>query len=279
MIIRSAEILSFRRVPVGRMVFALTEVEQRAQKRGLQTIAEHASMGASYGREVLKDAMRWAASSRGRYVPEAADLDFEIDGVLAGIDGYLQSQERIYPNDARGDAATTLRQQLLPEGVAAIIRLPFAQQHAQITALLERANDPDMAEVHAALPEFAELLARLSELNQRYGEALQQETEVPTRGELAAGRARGQDILADTAALILAHYALQAPDDDDGRTDLLQPILEQVAAARRRRGAPDIDPDTGEPNTGEPSPGTPVLSEPDISPPEGDDPGLTPNVN
>ncbi|MCG8418965.1 MAG: hypothetical protein MJE77_13595 [Proteobacteria bacterium] len=122
--------------PTGRRVYALTEVERRAQTRGLDVVAQQAALGAAQGRQILA----------------------------------LEGDEEFLAN---------------PRG---------------------------------------------SE-------------------ELLVAKQEGQELLAETVALILSHYIVAAPGDRNGRWDLLEPILSQDMALRRanreRRQPLDVDPDTG----------------------------------
>lgn len=247
---RVAELLSLYKFPVGRCLFALRAVEERALAVSAAAVAELAGRGVAEVEDILNAQVRYRAGADGLYPPHAVAADGLVDRCLGGIDGYLDVQMRMYPGEPRAQAAERLQQALLPHGVAAISRLPYAEEHSHVGALLARALAPGLAADVAALPEMAELLERLRVRNAEYGALLRSVPTTPTRAEIDAGRERSQELLAGTAALIIGLYVARGPQYDAERDHLLQPILKQNEAlrkARRRRQAPvDIDPTTGE---------------------------------
>ncbi|WP_428261994.1 hypothetical protein [Haliangium sp.] len=264
---RVGDLWGLYKLPVGRMVFALKRVRQRAEEMELAEIAEHAGLGIAEGQRVLNLMMhRDAGEGRGRHVPEALEADTQVDDDLAGIDGYLVSQERAYGSEPRGQAAARVRVALFPNGLGAIVHLSFVQQHSAVDALLARAKEDDLAADVALLSDLGRLLGRLTRHNQRYGEVLGIDRGTPTNAEIDAARRRCDDLLTETVAMIVTHLALNPPGDgEDGLGHFLEPILaqnEEVRLARRRRRRPgDVDPDTGEelpPIGAEPGPGEPI---------------------
>ncbi|WP_428263122.1 hypothetical protein [Haliangium sp.] len=249
-IYRPAQLWKLYRLPVGRLVFALEIMRARAQERGVSTVANHARFAAEQCRLLMSMHLRRDAGRRSMYSPEARALDTKVDNRAVGIDMYLSSQERVYTGEERGEAATRLRWALFPRGVGAVVNLPYAQEYAQVDAVLERSREDDLSEDIALMPELPSLLDGLAEANRDYGEALWESEQVPSRHEVDQLRGRCDDLMAETMAAIVTHYALYAPDDPDGRSYLLEPLLTQNEAVRiarrRRRVPPDIDPDTGD---------------------------------
>ncbi|GAB4541207.1 MAG: hypothetical protein Tsb0020_54190 [Haliangiales bacterium] len=257
--IRTREILKLYRLPMGRLVFALSEVGQRAAARGLVAIAGHAERGAAEGRRALDLSMRNAAAARRLHAePETGLVDSAVDGAIVGLDGLLVAQERAFADEPRGAAAGRLRRALLPRGVRAVTSLPYAQQHEQVDALLRRARSPELADNVAEVPEVAPFLERIGALNERYGEVLRMVDESPTRAEINAAEDRADDILSETVAAIVAHFAMppasqaaptNAADVAEARDALLEPIWQQNEALRqqrrRRRQPLDVDPESG----------------------------------
>ena len=245
-----AELLSLYKFPVGRCLFALRSVEERALAVGAPEVADLAGRGAAEVTDILNAQMHYQAGTDRLHPPHAVAADSLVDRCLGGIDGYLDVQTRMYPGEPRGEAAERLQQALLPHGVGVISRLPFAEEHSHVDALLARAQAPDLAADVAALPEMAAFLERLQVRNAEYGELLRSVPTTPTRAEIDAGRARSQELLAGTTALIIGRYVALGPQHDSERDHLLQPILDQNEAlrkARRRRQMPvDIDPTTGD---------------------------------
>jgi hypothetical protein len=234
----------------SRALWALRQIQQRAMALSKGDIAALAAIGVSVAQEALDLLLRAQTNHTGQYPPEAAAADNLVDHGVAAVDGYLEVQARMYQGEPRADSAERLRDALLPNGIAAITRLPYAEQHGQVGALLARAADAALAAHVAALPEMASLLQRLGVFNDRYGAILSQVAPRPTRDELREAERRCQEILEATAALIIGHYALHEPDNRASRDHLLEPILQQneaIRAARRQRRPPrDVDPETGD---------------------------------
>lgn len=250
---RAAETVAIYRIPPGRRAFALADLAQRASARGMDAVAAHASLGVAHDRKLMEQEMRFKAGHEGgAYGVDARLIDQLVDRALTGLDGYLDSQERIYGEGSqRGDAASAIRQALFPEGPGAITKLPYGEQHERAGVLLARVADEDLAAHVSALPDLPSMLAELGALNQEYGSVLKDYAQdVPTRVELRQANERGQAYLAETMILALAHFVTAAPEDHEGLDFVLEPVLRQNAmvrdARRRRRRPEDIDPDTGE---------------------------------
>ncbi len=245
-----SELSSLYKFPLGRGAFALQHVGLRARELGAAEITELAERSAAEVRSLMSLTLRRDASHSSQYPPETADKDAQVDRCLGGVDAYLDSQIRVYPGEVRAQAAGRLQRALLPEGVAAVTHLPYAEQHQQVNILLERARDEDLQGDIAALPEFVDVQDRLTMRNMEYGELLRQSDEVPTSEQLRAGKRRCQDLVTSVMALIIGLYELRAPTSAPERDRLLEPILiqnEALRQARRRRRNPtDIDPQTGE---------------------------------
>lgn len=238
-------------LPIGRATFALSDVHARALALGLDEIARLVEIALTDARWAMQLMMSFQSGYSSLYPPAAVRMDGIVDHVVVGVESYLQVQIRIYRGEPRGDAAERLRQVFFPQGVAAVTRLPFAEEHAQIAAILERAAADDLAEDIALLAELATLLARLAERNREYGEILSAGSKTPTNADLAEARARCQERVVQVIGLLISHYGLREPDKTAERDHLLEPILTQNEAMRqirrRRRPPTDIDPDTGEP--------------------------------
>jgi hypothetical protein len=237
------------RFPAGRCLYSLRQVAQRATARDMADLARLAALGVEEAQRVLRMVLLAQQSHAGQYPPEAAQADSMVDHGVAALDSYIDSQARMYQGEERGAAAERLSEHLLPNGVAAITRLPYAEQHGQVDALLDRAAEPELADDVAQLPDLTNMLAKLREHNTKYGAILDQRAVKLDREATRAAENRCQDILNATVGMIYGHYALHAPDRLSERDHLLEPILHQNAAIRaarrQRQPARDIDPDTG----------------------------------
>ena len=250
MLLLASENSKLYKLPIGRATFALKDVYSRARALGLDDIAEPVKVALGDARWAMQLVMQFRSGHSGLYPPAATKMDGVVDHTVAGLGGYLEAQRRLFRGEARGDAAERLLRILFPDGVAAIVRLPYTAEHAQIEAMLQRAAADDLADDIARLPELAELLERLAERNREYGAILSTAAEAPTRDDLRKAKAVCQERVAQVAFMLISHYGLREPDKADERDHLLEPILKQNEAMRlaRRRQRPigDIDPETGE---------------------------------
>ncbi len=237
------------RFPFGRCEFTLREVARRASARNKSEIMALATRGADRAKGALMMSLLSQNSHGGQYPPEASIVDNLVDHCIAGIESYLELQWRVYQGEPRAAAAERLRAELLPQGIAAITKLPYTEQHAQVNTMLERADDADLADDVAALPEMRSLLERVRTVNGDYGAILSNVVSRASSAERRGAQQSCQELLSATAGLIIGHYALHEPDNTADRDHLLEPILHQNAAlgaARRQRRQPrDVDPDTG----------------------------------
>lgn len=242
---------NLHRYPTGRRVHALTEVERRAREKGIAHVAVHARRGVLHDQATLALEHERRGERRAIYGADAPTFDNLLDHALLGFEHYLQTQVRVFTADSvRGKAAGKLQASLFPRGAAALTRLAFMEEHEEVNVLLARVDTKELAEAVAVLPDARPLLDRIRELNQLYGKSLKDYGRpVPSLEELQAARDRGQELMVETVVLILAHYIMNAPDDDEDRAYLLEPIIRQnelIRQARRRRRAPgELDEEPG----------------------------------
>jgi hypothetical protein len=235
----------------GRALWALRQVQRRAQTLAQTGIVALSGRGMTAAQTALDLRLRAQNNSAALYPAEAAAADNLVDHGVVAVEGYLDVQARMYRGEERAAAADRLRDELLPNGVAAITRLPYAEQHGQVSTLLGRAAAPELAADVAALPELPSLLTRLGTINDDYGTILSNvAARRPTSEELREAERRSQELLEATVALIIGQCALEQPENTADRDHLLEPIMQQnaaIRASRRQRRTPiDIDPETGE---------------------------------
>ncbi len=249
MLVPVSSLVNLKKFPLGRGEFALRLVNGRALERDLPTIAALATMAADQMAHTMGAELLLGAARTSQFPSEAGELDILVDYGVSGFWGYCEVQMRLYHGQERASAAGRVRNALLPDGIAAVTHLPYAEQHRRVAIMLNHAQSPALAADVALLPEMPSMIERLRELNQRYGVALAQTDDAPSREQIRAERARCQDLLAATVGMILGHFAMLPPERQADRDYLLEPILSQndaIMAARRRNRAPrDVDPGTG----------------------------------
>lgn len=269
----AASLVNVYNFPTGRRLYALREVARLAMALVANDIAEHAATGVEHDARVAAMEARTEALSRGRYGRDATTVDKRVDDVLVGTEAHLIARERVYgTRSVRGGDAALVRLKLLPQGAGAITKLAFVPEHERIKALIARAREVDLAPVVARIPELPEMLAELETVNTEYGAVLSSyDRDRPAPDDLLAAQARGQEILAEVTAMIVARYA-RLPERRAEREALLEPIMRQqedIRLARQRRRRPrDIDPDTGVE--------IPAPDQPGVEPEPGDDAGAEP---
>jgi hypothetical protein len=259
MILRPAAMASLYRFPTGRRLHAQREIARRATVLAIAPILAHTTRAITHEERVMAMEAAIAAATSTQYGTSAPELDRQVDRAITGTDLHLEAHVRVYgEHHPIGRDARLVREELLPDGARAITRLPYATQHERVAALLAAAEAPgtELAAAVQRIPALPDMLAQLRVVNDQYGASLQDyDRGRPTREELAEAQAEGQDLLAESVFVIMAHYAGQ-PALRAERDSLLEPVLRQNEAIRqarrRRRGAVDIDPDTGAelPDTG-----------------------------
>lgn len=248
----SAGLMKLYNFPTGRRLHALLEVARRAMALVATPVVEHANRAIAHDSQVRNMEATFEAADRNRHGAEAKVFDQQVDRGVTGVEAHLDAQIRVYGKDSdRGRSAARVRRELLPGGAGAITRLSFVKQHQRVAALLVKADQPGtpLQAAVQSIPELPAMLAQLAVLNEQYGASLQDyDRGRPTHAEITEAQAIGRDLLAEVAAVIVAHYAGQ-PDRLAERNSLLEPILRQneeiSLARRRRRTLRDVDPDTG----------------------------------
>jgi len=240
------------RLPTGRRLFALSRVAEAAERRGVTALDPMLADALEADRRTHRIELAWRRTGgRPLHGPQAGELDRELDRALGAFDELLAGQVKAFGEESeRGRTATALREALFPGGVFAVISLSYVEEHEIVTILVARLRDPaDLAPLVKALG-LEELVARLGELNTRYGEELRSPAGQLSFERIRALRDRGQVNLLRVVTRILALFPWDAKADAEARAELLRPIADQNEAVRlrrqRRRGAADVDPSTGE---------------------------------
>lgn len=249
-----SEILTYRQPTSGAMLFALGGVQAilagqggqpaRVNNPGLRALVDDALQLNTRSRTLEFD---WR--NQRRLVPLQrkgigaldAKLDRAISQLYAAIANWADLQVDV-PQKALGAA---LLQAIFPEGVYVITSLRYEDENAAVNELLERLNTefaPTI--VQLALEPF---VAQVEALNADYGARLSGVD--PTRvtyDQVQQAYQAGLNAYLVVTLRIWNDYLA----DDATRNLLLAPIQEQDARVsayyKRRRSAPEVDPQTGE---------------------------------
>ncbi len=150
-------------------------------------------------------------------------------------------------------AAKTVLAQVFPEGLKAIVFLPFENQLSTSDMILARFK----ASPKGDLRDAAEISAitcftdQLADLNETFRGELEKYPRKETGYDaVEAAEARGNRLLKRLVALIIGTYHQDTKEAEERRNTLLEPIHEQCERLRKsrkgRRPADDVDPNTGD---------------------------------
>lgn len=252
----------------GRRLFALGQVMARAQELALAEVADHAQAAIAHDDQTRTLDLRWAA----RDAPSALDalvkpIDNKVDRLLTTIRDVAQAQlDLATPANGLEGKVEGFLKTVYPLGVAHVTALPSVEELAQVDRIVKLTHGPQ-AELAAAVAELGltAYVQRLADLAEEYRSALAvRSVKDLTFDTVKAARERGQELLLETVALIIAHTRGGTPAAVAARASLLAPVVAQNDAVReyirQRRRVEDVNPQTGE-------------VEPEPAPPTDPDPG------
>lgn len=243
----------------GRRLFALQQVQKLASGRKLADLEAHVAAAIKHDKQTLTLEQQWETSGAAAPKGEAARIDALVDRTLSALRDAAQAQaEGAEPGDEIAEMAESFLRTLFPAGVAAITSLSFIEELAVIDSIIVKLKGP----LAPAVKELGltRLAKRLTSLADEYRGALSTPSPALKFGEVRAARARGQEMLLETVALIIGEFPLSSAQDLASRTSLLGPILKQNEeigqALRARRALSDVDPTSGAPTSSAPQAGS-----------------------
>ncbi|MEZ6189589.1 MAG: hypothetical protein R3F62_31885 [Planctomycetota bacterium] len=248
-------LLNLYRFPSGRRLSCLRSMRERLGGPAfapLQFVLDRA-IAAEWETRRLEIRYRNALRRRkSEFSSETSELDAELDRALSALEGACGVALKAYGEDSpRGEAATLLRGELFPQGVRFLIHMPYMEQEAEVTVLLERiAAEPALAQA-VQIVGVEDLVDRVAELNLRYGEAIRADrsAESASFDEVRAAREAGHERLCWIVFLAVARLHALPPDGElaEALTAALEVVSEQNAAIKRtrkrRRSVTDVDPE------------------------------------
>lgn len=230
----ASSLLKLTRFPLALCEFVFQQVRERALALDVPAVVALAEYGIARAKVAMEVDHDQRMQHPTQYPPETREVDQLVDAAVSGFNGFCESQIALFRGEERAAAAARLRNALLPRGVKDVTQLSYVEQHAQINALLARAQEPDLRADLTIVPELGVMLARIGELNTRYGDLLGQSMGMLTRQDVRAHHDEVQEILCTLACLIIGHFGT-LPERHDVRDRLLDPILRQHEALRERR--------------------------------------------
>ncbi|AKT39118.1 hypothetical protein [Chondromyces crocatus] len=236
--------------PTGRRLWAMQQVERRANERAFPELSAHAQRALEHDRVTRQLDARWAARQLGQVGDPVQRIDAVVDRTLVALRDGAESQAAVArPGDGTIEKVGELLQALFPMGVAAVASMNYADELAAVQRIATRLRG-DLAPLIADLG-LGRHAERLAELSAEYQAAFTGPRPEPIDfGLVRAARARGQEMLLQAVAMTLGRHPGSGPADLEGRTALLGPVLEQEEAIRKyfraRRMVEDVDPESGD---------------------------------
>jgi len=244
-------LFSLYRLPAGRRLFALRKVRSLASSD--PPIVALVDDAIAHDTKVLELRGKWLVSKdvAVKYPARLMELDAEHDRIVSsmaavahGLSAGMQEETPI------GAAARRIVQRVFGAGIAPLTKLDFVQQRESTNTWLALLNG-ELSD-DAVLIGIGPMRDRLASVNKEFGEmldAFQPETKISYDAWRTEDKL-GQEKLLRVLAVIAGKYCGAKPGDDEMRTKLLAPILQQNDAVadtyRRRRPVTDVNPDSGE---------------------------------
>lgn len=243
------ELFNVLKFPTSQRLYTMEELLERAIELSARALAEHVQRAIAHDRWTL-DIENMRRTKRGaKYGEDAILVNNKAVRGITGGENYLDTQMRVFPpGHPRHEAAARARKALYPLGAGAITSLPYVQQHAMVSAMLEKAKEPEVARDLAVLPDAEAILDGIRQLNDEHGEVLDSYERVPSAREARAARKRGHRYLVEAIALIIARHVKSGHESTQERDYLLEPIWRQNEAvkamhrSRRASGELDLEP-------------------------------------
>lgn len=239
----------------GRRIVTLRKTRKVAVGLRAWPIVMHIDEALAHDSKTSELDLMWLTRRKGR--PGAGNLRTVNDLVAAALtgirEGALSLTRGARDDDPVAARANELLARLFPAGVAAVTRLPCAEELAMIEVLLERLQG-ELAPLVDKLG-LGVHVKRLIDLLPEYRMAIENRPTAINFGEVRRARKKGQTYLVELVALILGtFYKSGNPDHIAARTALLDPVMEQQEAIRlhrqgRRPPVSDVDPDIESPDT------------------------------
>jgi hypothetical protein len=250
--IESSDYMSLVRLPGGRQLVVVRRMKEVAP--GLKLAALSAALQraeALITERIALEARFVAQRDAGSGRVEGGELDRLIDTACGIIDRTCETAlegERINP--AKAKHARTLRAALFPAGLAAVVRVSYEEELAQLIRIKEALGAKEIKAALSALALKDESQLILDNLD-AYEAAIKRAGGQVHFKDLAALRRRCHEAMCLVVATVLS--TLYDPSDAahvDGRARLLAPLDEQVSVVRAQRRArgprTDLDPVTGD---------------------------------
>lgn len=231
----------------GRRLFALGRIMKAAGEQSFPELEAHCAIAIKQDRYTRTLENRWAAPAE--RTSAVQPIDVKVDRALVAIRDVVQGHAGEDEEEEPRMEARALLTAIFPEGVVAVIQLPYVEELSAVERILETLKGKKFAPLVAEMG-LGRKVKHLTKQAAEYRAAL--EAAAPEQvafDKVRAARADGQDMLLQAVAMIVGKHRTRTEADVAARVALLGPILEQNEAIRlylkARRAVQDVNPDTG----------------------------------
>ncbi|MBA2664442.1 MAG: hypothetical protein H0U74_19300 [Bradymonadaceae bacterium] len=240
------------KLSVGRRLVSLLAMLGAARRFNDAEIEVQAEEAIAHDRSVRTLLTVWQRDRKGSHGtrPEAVRIDNQLDRAMSACHGHTRNILRSM--DAEEPVAIVAREfdeAFFTDGPGAITGLQFEDQLAAVEELIARWRSPAWQDKIAMLG-LEMFVSRVEALVGPYREAIQNPTSrTITWSKLRAADHDGQENLLAVVARIVGTWGKASEEHVERRLAYLAVFNDQneriASYRRRRRKAPDIDPDTG----------------------------------
>jgi hypothetical protein len=242
------EFLALPKLTPGRRQEALLRMRTEALARGHHVLVQTIDEALALEKQALQMELDWSrwTEDHAQHEAGAREMDGLLDRTLTGLNESLLLKERSFPDLAA--TARTLLDAFFPQGTGPVTHLPYVDQHARVSILLEGLSKAPHHDALIAL-RLEDWLGRLQEINQQYGDLLMRPDRL-TFAQVTAADKAGHIGMLTVVARVLGLHPSNSEADMAARHALLAPYLEQKEAfaalrARRRGEAGPETPEAG----------------------------------
>lgn len=245
--IEASDYVDLPQLPAGRQWVVVRAIKEVA--RGLKAKAVVGACEDAEGlceRRVQVEAGFVLARGAGEAREEAGELDALLDTACGSIyRACVSAEEGAAAAPAKAAHARKLRVACFPAGLAAVTKVSYEDEVAQLARIKAALGEADLKAAVAALALGEEVATVLNSLDD-YEQAIKRQGPAVTFKDVRAARRAAHNALCQLVAHILVAYP--NPESAD-RAALLAPLIAQVNVVRAQRRADaartDLDPATG----------------------------------
>lgn len=219
----------------GRARVALDQLLAVAIAMQLNDLARACREGLALAARLVELVAKRRAQRTTRGGGEAKTVDRKMDKLIRALCRRLEDLADSLEDEALGERAAELVEQLFPKGYYAVTSLPYEDELAEVTRIIKVFTEGEAAADVAAL-ELGMLVDRIDRLLPAYAEALELR-QLVTAGDVRSARDEMHAATCAVVAFVLFHF--RKPEEEEVRARLLAPFDDQyarAAEARKRKG-------------------------------------------